>query len=214
MDTRRSDAGDTGDTGDTGVPGAPGARRRDVVLAGHAGDVETCRDALNDPDAATRIGALGGLERNDALTDEQVRRALGDPVAAVRARAAELAANREHVELLDVLNDGDDAVVEWAAWACGEHQSTPPAVLDRLATLATTHRDPLVREAAVAALGAIGNDRGLPSILSAMGDKPAIRRRAVIALTPFDGPEVQAAQAAALTDRDWQVRQIAEDLRD
>jgi hypothetical protein len=40
-----------------------------------------------------------------------------------------------------------------------------------------------------------------------------VRRRAVLALAPFDGPAVDAAVAAALEDRDWQVRQAAEDLR-
>jgi hypothetical protein len=40
-----------------------------------------------------------------------------------------------------------------------------------------------------------------------------VRRRAVLALAPFDGPEVDAAIDAALEDRDWQVRQAAEDLR-
>ncbi len=39
-----------------------------------------------------------------------------------------------------------------------------------------------------------------------------MRRRAVLALAPFDGPEVDAALQAALGDRDWQVRQAAEDL--
>jgi hypothetical protein len=34
----------------------------------------------------------------------------------------------------------------------------------------------------------------------------------VLALAPFDGPEVDAALERALTDRDWQVRQAAEDL--
>jgi hypothetical protein len=34
----------------------------------------------------------------------------------------------------------------------------------------------------------------------------------VLALAPFDGPEVDAAIAAALDDRDWQVRQAADDL--
>ncbi|MEA2716984.1 MAG: hypothetical protein QOI99_1301, partial [Actinomycetota bacterium] len=48
----------------------------------------------------------------------------------------------------------------------------------------------------------------------ATSDRPAVRRRAVIALTPFDGPEVDAAMARALEDRDWQVRQAAEDLGD
>jgi hypothetical protein len=35
----------------------------------------------------------------------------------------------------------------------------------------------------------------------------------VLALAAFDGPEVDAALEAASTDRDWQVRQAAEDLR-
>jgi hypothetical protein len=34
----------------------------------------------------------------------------------------------------------------------------------------------------------------------------------VLALAPFDGPEVEEALRAALEDRDWQVRQAAEDL--
>jgi HEAT repeat protein len=78
--------------------------------------------------------------------------------------------------------------------------------------VATDHRDALAREAAVAALGAIGDERGLPAILAATDDKPAVRRRAVLALAPFDGADVDAALARAHTDRDWQVRQAAEDL--
>jgi HEAT repeat protein len=65
----------------------------------------------------------------------------------------------------------------------------------------------------VAALGAIGDERGLPAVLAGCADAPAIRRRAVLALAPFDGSEVEAAIDAALTDRDWQVRQAADDLR-
>jgi hypothetical protein len=34
----------------------------------------------------------------------------------------------------------------------------------------------------------------------------------VIALAPFEGPEVDAALERARADRDWQVRQAAEDL--
>ncbi len=83
-----------------------------------------------------------------------------------------------------------------------------------LACVAHEHRDALAREAAVAALGALGDRAALPAILAACHDKPAVRRRAVLALAPFDGPEVDAAITAALDDRDWQVRQAAEDLRD
>jgi HEAT repeat protein len=86
-------------------------------------------------------------------------------------------------------------------------------VLDRLVELATVADDALVREASAAALGAIGDVRGLPAILTACADKPNVRRRAVLALAPFDGPEVEAAIERALADRDWQVRQAAEDLR-
>ena len=69
-----------------------------------------------------------------------------------------------------------------------------------------------MREAAVAALGAIGDERGLTAILKACDDKPTVRRRAVLALAPFDGDDVKAALTKALDDRDWQVRQAAEDL--
>jgi HEAT repeat protein len=79
--------------------------------------------------------------------------------------------------------------------------------------VATTHDDPLAREAAVAALGALGDPAGLDAILRACTDKPAVRRRAVLALAPYEGDAVEAALAAALDDRDWQVRQAAEDLR-
>jgi HEAT repeat protein len=104
-------------------------------------------------------------------------------------------------------------VVEVAAWACGEHEQVDDATLDRLIELTTAADDPLVRESAAAALGAIGDPRALPAILTATVDKPNVRRRAVLALAPFDGDEVEAAIDRALTDRDWQVRQAAEDLR-
>jgi hypothetical protein len=35
----------------------------------------------------------------------------------------------------------------------------------------------------------------------------------VLALAPFEGDDVEEAIERALTDRDWQVRQAAEDLR-
>ena len=117
--------------------------------------------------------------------------------------------------LLGLLDDADPSVVEMAAFACGEQgEAVAPDVVARLAELATGHEDALVREAAVAALGAIGAPAGLDAILAATGDKATVRRRAVIALAPFDGPEVQAALERARSDRDWQVRQAAEDLLD
>ena len=113
-----------------------------------------------------------------------------------------------------MMADDDPLVAEMACWAAGEVHWRDPArgrVVDGLVG-AARNEDPLVREAAVAALGAVGDPAGLPAILAGCRDRPAIRRRAVLALAPFDGPEVDAALAAAAADPDWQTRQAAEDL--
>jgi len=116
------------------------------------------------------------------------------------------------VRIIPLLDDPDETVVEVAAWAAGEREPAESGAVARLAVLAQEADDALVRESAVAALGSLGDPAGLPAILAGTRDKATVRRRAVIALAPFDGPEVDAALAAALTDRDWQVRQSAEDL--
>ena len=115
---------------------------------------------------------------------------------------------------LTLLADPDSGVAESAAWALGElgENAVAAGAVERLATVAGGHGDPLVREAAVAALGSLGDPGGLDAVLAACRDKPAIRRRAVLALAAFEGPEVDAALRAALDDKDWQTRQAAEDL--
>lgn len=195
--------------------------RRTVAVAGHGGDEATARGGLFAPDPAVRATALGALERLGRLGDDELAAAFADVDPAVRRRAAALAARHPAVSLLPLLADPDAAVVEVAAWACGEHERVDDDHLDALLGLAAGQgqgADPLVREAAVAALGAIGDERGLDAILHATTDKPAVRRRAVLALAPFVDPAhpraaaVDAALARALTDRDWQVRQAAEDI--
>jgi HEAT repeat protein len=141
-----------------------------------------------------------------------VAAALADPAPTVRRRACQVAVVVAGVDLVPLLDDPEADVVEMAAWALGEQADGRDAVVAALAAVAIGHDDALCREAAVAALGAIGDERGLPAILAAAGDRPAVRRRAVIALAPFSGPDVDAALTAALADRDWQVRQAAEDL--
>jgi HEAT repeat protein len=187
-------------------------RRLEVAIAGHSGDVELARTRLDDHDASVRETAVGALARLGALDHTILTRLAGDPDMRVRRRVAEVAATLPGFDLSVLLDDADSRVIETAAWACGEHETVSDEVLDRLLRHATSHDDALVREAAVAALGAIGDERGLPAILHGCRDKPAIRRRAVLALAPFDGPEVDAALAAARDDRDWQVRQSAEDV--
>lgn len=150
------------------------------------------------------------------LATADLERAFGDPDATVRRRAAALAATRPDPDLVGLLRD-QELVAETAAWALGERhggagEAAPAPVVDALVDMAGHHREPLCREAAVAALGSIGDPRGLPAILAATSDRPAIRRRAVLALAPFEGPEVDRALERAAQDRDWQVRQAAEDL--
>ena len=149
-----------------------------------------------------------------SATDHDVDGALADPDPAVRRRACEVGATHRSVDLVPSLGDPDPGVAEMAAWALGEREQATRGVVEGLVAMVTGHTEPLCREAAVAALGAIGDEAGLPAILAATTDKPAIRRRAVIALAPFDGPDVEAALARALEDRDWQVRQAAEELTD
>ncbi len=176
----------------------------------------------DDPDPRAATAALGALVRRAAPSTARRawRRAASHPSARVRLRAAELAPTLASppatAALLALLADPDPAVAEAGAWALGEvagaGDGAAPPVVRALAAAAGEHPDALVRESAVAALGALGDPAGLDAILAACRDRPAVRRRAVLALAPFDGPAVDAALAAALDDPDWQVRQAAEDL--
>jgi HEAT repeat protein len=210
------------DDADRTVPAT--VRRRRAAVAGHEGDAATARELLADPDPGVRATALGALARCGALLAAELDEARHDAEPAVRARVAEILAGAgtgaafATVALGPLLADPDPTVVEVAAWAAGERLGDPdrPApeagIVAVLSAVAGTHADALCREAAVAALGAIGDEAGLPAILAALEDKATVRRRAVIALAPFEGPEVDAALARALGDRDRQVRQAAEDL--
>jgi HEAT repeat protein len=189
--------------------------RTEIVVAAHAGDPARARAALNEDDPGARALALGGLARCESLEVGDLERAAGDADPVVRRRAAEEAGRLRNRDPRPVaarlLGDEDDMVVEMAAWALGEH---PPRAtyVDALASVVKRHDESLCREAAVAALGALGDRRGLDAILAATEDRATVRRRAVLALAPFDGEEVDQALTAALDDRDWQVRQAAEDL--
>ncbi|MGI9032274.1 MAG: HEAT repeat domain-containing protein [Acidimicrobiales bacterium] len=160
-----------------------------------------------------RSTALTALVRMGAVCAADVSAALADHNATVRRRGCEAAAHLGGIDLQPLLSDPDPGVVEAAAWAVGEREAESIAAVAALAAVATSHDDALCREAAVAALGAIGDEAGVGAILAATADRPAVRRRAVIALAPFSGSAVDAALEAALGDRDWQVRQAAEDLR-
>lgn len=193
-------------------------RRRAAAVAGHRHDEAAVRAFLGDPDASVRAIALGALQRAHRLDAEDLEAALADEAGEVRSRAVELVAELRgagaaaRVRLVPLLEDPDPIVVEATAWALGERAPAESGSVAALATLAIEATDSLIRESAVAALGSLGDPAGLAAILSATEDKATVRRRAIIALAPFEGEAVESALERALTDRDWQVRQAAEDL--
>jgi len=200
-----------------------GDRERAVRVAA-LGALERCGElraedlelALGDPDphvrrralelAARRAGRPGTNHDEEPGLLRSVRTALGDP---------------------------DPLVVEAACWSVGE-AGDARALVD-LSKLVRAHGDPRVREAAVAGIGAIvagrdgadaalrdgadatlrdGADAALEAVLQAAADKPAVRRRAAVALSAFTGPVATAALERLAGDRDWQVRQVAAEILD
>jgi HEAT repeat protein len=193
---------------------------RNIAEAGHRGDQQVVTDALVSEDPSARATALGAASRLGIFDYKMLTTALTDESGAVRRRALQLATRMSRSQdqasspaavagavapLLD-----DSACAEVAAFALGEIGVTAPEIVGPLERQARHDDDPLCREAAVAALGALGTGR--EAVLAATGDVATVRRRAVIALAAFQGPDVERALADALDDRDWQVRQAAEDL--
>lgn len=187
------------------------ADRFAVIAAGFQGDVPTALAAVDHADSSLRSSALRALHRLGELTPEHIARSFTDQSAEVRRTAVELSVHVD-VSIYHLLNDDDVFVAEMTAWSLGERQTPTDEEIAALIHATTQHAESVVREACAAALGSLGDIRGLPAILSACTDKPAVRRRAVLALAPFEGEEVDAALQRALEDRDWQVRQNAEIL--
>jgi hypothetical protein len=197
---------------------AAALRRRRVIAAGHRGQAGPARRGLDDADPDVQAAALGALARIGVLTVADVTRALTLGPPALRQRAADAALTLRGpgtrsvlwTAFIAALADPDPLVVVAAAWFLGERRVK--AAVPALAVTAERHDDVRCREAAVAALGAIGDAAGLPAVLGALADKPTIRRRATVALAGFDDPRVEPALRASAEDRDWQVRQAADEL--
>ncbi len=205
------------DATEAASPDAPTQRLDDVEA--------TARASLEHRHPDVRTCAIAALTRVGRASAEDLRLLVEDSSPAVRRRTVEAAIDLhqrglddppETLELLVGRLDDLGLVSEVAAFGIGElgpDLAVPaPALTDaveRLREMASGHDDPLCRESAVAALGAL--HRGRTTILAALGDVATVRRRAVLALAPFAGPDIDGALDTALSDRDWQVRQAAED---
>ena len=198
-------------------PTLPEGSTAPIVRAGYARDAASralIRASLSDASARARVLALRAGARRGVLDVADWLRALADTDPEVRRDALVLLGERDApdevlVALRHALEDVDPLVVDAAAFALGECGDVGSVEALR-ATAA--HEDARCREAAIAALGAIGDERALPTIIAALEDKAPIRRRAVVALANFEGEEVDEALARASEDRDWQVRAAVEQL--
>jgi hypothetical protein len=151
-----------------------------------------------------RSALLSALSDGSPIVVEAACSALGE--------ALELSADGGAGELAcGATNEGGGAVSGAAGLAAGG----AGAIAQALAGTARSHPDARCREAAVAALGALAASAGrctaLAALTDALGDKATVRRRAVVALGRFGG-DARRALEQALRDRDWQVRELAEQL--
>jgi HEAT repeat protein len=183
---------------------------RDILEALAGGDpIPYLRD---DRSEVRRLAAAAcsrlGLDALEPLCELSAR----DPDEEVRAEAIEvlgLLGEAASAAVLAARADSSMRVVEAATTALGEIGD--PTAVPWLIETSANHENALVREAAIAALGSIGDERSLPTLLEAVrAGKPQIRRRAVVALTAFEGPKVEAALTTARLDRNPMVREVAE----
>jgi HEAT repeat protein len=154
--------------------------------------------------ALTPSQAFENMKALTALTQD------ADP--SLRASAAEKlgSCGSEALETLSGLEyDPDPTVRECLATAYGEIDSAD--AVPWLSSAARDDSDRHVKEAATAALGAIGNNAGLETLLLLINDgPPQVRRRAIAAITVFDDERVEPAIRRAALDRNPGVREAAE----
>jgi len=177
---------------------------------------EILRSNLTNAAPRRRVLALRGMVRQGLVTPAQWVSAIDDLDVDVRREALNQVAYAASLDAAVVeaierqLDDEDPLVVDGAIFALGEHLYA--GAVERLCEIATSHDDARCRESAIAALGAIGDDRARRVILAALDDKPPVRRRAIVALSNFEGPDIDAALERASEDRDWQVRAAVNQL--
>ena len=198
-------------------------RRRRAILARHENselDESEIIGFLNDTAAVVREAALATVVKLNLDAEKHIVNAFNDDDHGVRKRAIELVIdlsdNQDYIsKILVLLDDSSTFVVETVCWVIGEignNYENVAEVVSKVSQIALNHDDSLCREAAVACLGSLGHIDGLATLLRVLDDKPNVRRRATLALAPFEGPEVEEALKRKLKDRDLQTRQAAEDL--
>ncbi|WP_298208516.1 HEAT repeat domain-containing protein [Ferrimicrobium sp.] len=134
-----------------------------------------------------------------------------DPRVGIAAVTAVPGQQRRTAHAERWMGDPSWLVAEFGAFVAGELED--PTLVPRLIELAMDHAEPLVKEAALASLGAIGDPRAIPVVLAALASKNVyLRRRALVISVAFSSPEIDRAVEALRDDRDAQIRQLFVDL--
>jgi HEAT repeat protein len=154
--------------------------------------------ALSPSRAHENREALAALTQDD---DPSLRAAAAEKLGSCGSEALKTLSTLEH--------DPDPTVREALATAYGEIDS--PDTVPWLADAARDDSDRHVKEAATAALGAVGDNAGLETLLLLINDgPPQVRRRAIAAITVFDDERVEPVIRRAALDRNPGVREAAE----
>ncbi|MGC8481464.1 MAG: HEAT repeat domain-containing protein [Acidimicrobiales bacterium] len=196
------------------------AALRQVALAAHDGNTEVLSSHLDSGEEVVRAAAVRGLwecTHGDPTDPQAVLLMLHEFVGKERATHVLVAVGEtfatRHGKICEVLLDHEDTrVVEAGCFAAAQLAPSANHLVGRLEALASTHEDDLVRESAIAALGAYGLPRSTSIVIAATSDKVYVRRRAIVALSAFEGEDVEEALRAATADRDAQTRALAEDI--
>ncbi|MCL1601180.1 MAG: HEAT repeat domain-containing protein [Actinomycetia bacterium] len=168
---------------------------------------------LDNEDPILRRMATTALEDQSAnfLFDTLVA-LLNDHETSVRAAAAEklgVCGERSLAYLASAQGDNAAEVREAVATAYGELSNA--SAIPWLVEVGNDDQDRTVKEAAVAALGAIGSDEAIDPLLEFIAKgPPQVRRRAIAAITVFDDPRIEPAIQRAAFDRNPGVREAAE----
>ena len=181
-------------------------RRLAALLAGPAGDESTVRRLLADRSPRVRSAAFASLGRVGPRRPR--RRAASRSETPIRAFAARRANSRRGLPVRSSPPPRRHRPVGRRSGGRRGGRAGRPPGLRRLSDIARCHPDPLCREAAVAALGTIGDVAGKAALSrrSTPAPAPAVRRRSVVAGAAFSGTDVEVAWRARPSDRDWQVR--------
>lgn len=196
------------------------AALRQVALAAHDGNTDLLGSYVDSDEEIVRAAAVRGLWEctHGSPTDPEpvllmLHQLMGNErTTHVLVAVGETFATRHGILCQQLLDHADPRVVEAGCFAAAQLAPSASHLVDRLEGLASTHEDDLVRESAIAALGAYGLPRSTSIVIAATSDKVYVRRRAIVALSAFEGDDVEDALRAATADRDAQTRALAEDI--